>query len=115
MKPSTLKSAVAAAICAVGCVSFAQTSNDTNSSGTIGNNPSANPQNTAPAGTDRSSVPDTQSAKPATDSSGNRDCSGITDRQAARACREGLRNQRSNQPYAPESDQGGRTDYYIGG
>lgn len=106
MKASALKSAVAAALCAAGCVSFAQSSNDTNSSGSLSNQSSTYPQdvNGTSRGMDGTNSSGTRSAY---DQSRSRSCSGLSDRQTERACREGFSTQHANQPFSSSTREGG--------
>jgi hypothetical protein len=113
MKASALKTTIAAALCTAGCVSFAQTSGDTNSSGSLSNQSSTYPQdvnNTSP-GMDGTNTSGTGSAKAANEMAGSRSCSGLSDRQTERACREGYSTQHAPQPFAANrNDGGGLTD-----
>jgi hypothetical protein len=116
MKASALKTTVVAALCAVGCVSFAQTSSDTNS-GSLSNNSSSYPQdvNATSSGMNGANTSGTGSARAANEMPGYRSCSGLSDRQTERACRQGFPTQHSNQPFATNPREGGgQTDDQAG-
>jgi hypothetical protein len=137
MKKSALKTAVAMALCAAGCVSFAQQSSDasgnnnlgsasgssvssgtgTGSSMSSGSGTNSNSgYGTSSSGSSSSSMDSTSSSgtgygRTAMYGSGNRNCSGLSDRQTERACRQGYPTQHSNQPGTDRSvEAGGLTD-----
>ncbi|RQP25263.1 hypothetical protein DZC73_10550 [Albitalea terrae] len=94
-------------------MSFAQTSSDSNASGSLGNSSSTYPQdvNATSPGMDGTNTSGTGSAKAANELRGSRSCSGLSDRQTERACREGFPTQHANQPFvSSQSDGGGLTD-----
>jgi hypothetical protein len=109
MKTSAVKTALALALCATGCVSFAQQASDTssvNGQASTTNNSSAYPQdvNKTSAGMDGTSSSGTGYN---TYQSRNRSCSGLSDRQTERACRQGYPTQHSNQPSVDRPMEGG--------
>lgn len=118
MRISAVKSALALALCAAGCVSFAQQSGD--ASGVNGmdgttNNSSAYPQDVNKTSAGMDGVNSSGTGYDATYQSRNRSCSGLSDRQTERACRQGYPTQHDNHPSANRPlEGGGQTDDQAG-
>jgi len=109
MRISALKSALALALCAAGCVSFAQQASD--ASGT--NSPSAYPQDVNKTSPGMDGVNSSGTGYGAM--SRNRSCSGLSDRQTERACRQGFPTQHDNRPSTDRPlEGGGQTDDQAG-
>jgi len=118
MKKSAVKSALALALCAAGCVSFAQQSSDTSgTSGATGpsNGSSAYPQDVNKTSPGMDGTSSSGTGYDSTYQSRNRSCAGLSDRQTERACRQGYPTQHNNQPSVDRPmEGGGQTDDQAG-
>jgi hypothetical protein len=118
MKKSAVKSAIAVALCAAGCVSFAQQASDAsgvNGTDRINNNSSAYPQDVNKSSPGMDGTSSSGTGYGANYQSRNRSCSGLSDRQTERACHQGYPTQHDNHPSMDRPlEGGGQTDDQAG-